>query len=192
LVGAGALYMALLAVFVSLRLRRAATIRLILLPLGRLGGGAREKVRGILESFADGLAILQSGKELLQVTVASLFVWTLIVASVVPTFIAMGLDLEWYYPILVIILASLGMLIPTPAGVGTVHAALAFALPVLTTLSTSDAQALAIVFHLTQFVPIMIAGTIAAVLEGISATDIERMEVLPVDTAAGAEGDRRD
>lgn len=176
LIGAGVVYLLALLLFVLLRLKRDPTSRLILWPFGLLGGQVQEKARGLLSSFAEGLAVLQNGKELVQVGLASIVVWVMIVGAVVPVFVALGLPLQWYYPILVIILASLGMLIPTPAGTGTIHAAIAFALPVLTELTANDARVLALVFHVSQFLPVIAVGIGAAVSEGVSAHDIERIE----------------
>ena len=176
LIAAGGLYLSILAAFVLLRLRRRSAMRLLLWPFRRAGSHFRERLERALGSFADGLGVLQSGRELVQVIVASLGVWTLIVLSVTPVFYALRLPFLWYYPVLVIILAALGMLIPTPAGTGTIHAALAFALPVLTSLGTSESGLLALVFHLTQFLPIILVGIIAAVSEGVSTRDIERIE----------------
>jgi uncharacterized protein (TIRG00374 family) len=176
LIAAGGLYLLVLAAFVLLRLRRRSAMRLLLWPFRRAGVHFREKLERALDSFADGLAVLQSGRELLQVIIATIGVWSMIVLSVVPALYALRLPFLWYYPVLVIILAALGMLIPTPAGTGTIHAALVFALPVLTTLSSSESGLLALVFHLTQFLPVILVGIIAAVSEGVSTRDIEQVE----------------
>ena len=176
LIGAGLLYLVVLAAFVLLRVGRVPTIRVLLVPFGLLGESMKERIGRALDSFADGLGALQSGREVLMASLASMGVWFFIVVSVVPVFFALELPLLWYYPVLVIILAALGMLIPTPAGTGTIHAALAFALPVLTVLSRGDAAVLALIFHLTQFLPVIVAGVIAAVAEGVSGSDIEHAE----------------
>ncbi|HRY61681.1 MAG TPA: hypothetical protein P5266_05735, partial [Candidatus Fermentibacter sp.] len=55
---------------------------------------------------------------------------------------------------------------------GTVHAALTAVMPALTVLSTPQAGALALVFHASQFLPIIAAGIVAALHEGLRARDV--------------------
>ena len=65
---------------------------------------------------------------------------------------------DWYSPALVLVLAGFGMLIPTPAGAGTVHYALGVLYPAITGIMEPQAKAMAIFFHATQFLPVILAG----------------------------------
>lgn len=172
----GIFYIMILFLVVMLRIKSEKTINIIMFPFKLFGKHVREKVERVLHSFAVGLAVLQSGKELIQVICWSVAVWGLIVFTVIPVFYAMALPMLWYFPVLVIILAAIGMQVPTPAGTGTVHAALAFALPPLTGVSSSNAQVLAVIFHVTQFLPIITAGLVAGIMEGVTAREIDRIE----------------
>jgi hypothetical protein len=75
---------------------------------------------------------------------------------------------------LVLVLAAFGMLIPTPAGMGTVHYALGVLLPAIAAVPGARAKLLAIVFHASQFLPIIVAGLVAAAAEGLGAGEIGR------------------
>jgi hypothetical protein len=85
------------------------------------------------------------------------------------------MDFQWYYPPLILVLAGLGMLIPTPAGTGTIHYALGVVFPVITGIGESTAKVMAVVFHATQFLPIIVAGLVAALREGVTAGTVERI-----------------
>lgn len=54
------------------------------------------------------------------------------------------------------------MLIPTPGGAGTVHYAIGVLFPAITGIPEPKAKALAILFHATQFIPVIIAGLVVS------------------------------
>ncbi len=173
LILAGAGYVLVLAFVVAVRIWRDRACALAVRPLSMLGlHGPAGRLEAALHSFADGLAVLKSLREVVAVSLLALLIWSCLAASVVPVFIALSLPFEWYYPALVLILAAFGMLVPTPAGTGTVHAALTAMLPAMTDLSHPQAGALALVFHVTQFLPVIAAGLIAALHEGLRARDV--------------------
>ncbi|MCP4647062.1 MAG: hypothetical protein GY852_04900, partial [bacterium] len=89
-------------------------------------------------------------------------VWLSLCLSVIPVFFALEISLNWFYSPLILVLAGFGMLIPTPAGAGTVHYALGVLFPAITGIPEPQAKALAIVFHATQFIPVIIAGLAAS------------------------------
>jgi uncharacterized membrane protein YbhN (UPF0104 family) len=173
LILAGAGYVMVLFFVIALRIWRERACALAVRPLAALGfHGMSIKVEAVLLSFADGLAVLRSFRDLVSVSVLSVLIWSSLVVSVAPVFLALSLPFLWYYPALVLILAAFGMLVPTPAGTGTVHAALTAVLPAVTDLSTLQSGALALVFHATQFLPIIVAGLAAAIHEGLRAKDV--------------------
>ena len=67
------------------------------------------------------------------------------------------------------------MLIPTPAGTGTVHYALGVLLPAITGIESNSAKVMAIIFHATQFLPIIIVGLYSALREGVSTRTVEEL-----------------
>ncbi len=173
LILAGAGYVLVLAFAVSIRVWRARACALSVAPLRWAGlHRAADRFESLLLSFADGLAVLRSVRDLVLVSLFAILVWTSLVLSAAPVFFALSLPFRWYYPALVLILAAFGMLIPTPAGTGTVHAALTAVLPAVTDLTAPQAGGLALVFHVTQFLPIIAAGLAAALHEGLRPADV--------------------
>jgi uncharacterized protein (TIRG00374 family) len=176
LVAATVLYLVILAVLLTMRRWREGVIGVIVAPFRWIGlRGLADRVGKLFHSFAGGLEVLKSGSEVLLVSLLSLGVWASLTASVIPVFFALGIGFQWYHPLLILVLAGLGMLIPTPAGTGTVHYALGVVFPAITGIEGSTAKVMAIVFHATQFLPIIAAGLIAAVREGVTAGTVERI-----------------
>jgi hypothetical protein len=173
LVAASAGYGILLLGAVALRKWRDRAAAAIAAPLSKLGlHGAAERLRKVLASFSEGLATIQNGREVLVLSLLSAGVWLSLAVSIIPAYMALGLPFEPYHPVLVLVLAAFGMLVPTPAGTGTVHAALTVVLPELTALTPAQAGVFALVFHASQFLPIILAGLVAAVHEGVKPLDV--------------------
>jgi len=175
-VAATAMYLVVLLVLIMLRIWREKVIGVITAPirLFRLHGFAG-KVEAILTSFAEGLEVLRNRTEVLVVALLSLCIWACLVISVVPVFFSLGLQLRWFYPILILVLAGFGMLIPTPAGTGTIHYALGVIFPAITGIESNSAKVMAIIFHATQFIPIIFAGLVSALREGVSTRTVEEL-----------------
>ncbi len=159
LIAAGAGYAAILLVLIALGKWHGRTVAVIVWPLKRFGFyRLAARMERMLLDFAAGLDILKNPGEIVRVTALSIGVWLALCASVIPVFIALDIQWEWYYPPLVLVLSGFGMLIPTPAGAGTVHYALGVLFPVITGIPEPRAKAMAIFFHATQFLPVIVAG----------------------------------
>lgn len=176
LIGAGLLYLVILLMLISLRKWRERAASVITAPLRLIRlNSLSEKLNNLFVSFSHGLEVLKNWKEIAQVILWSLGVWVMLALSVLPVFWAMHLEIEWYYPLVVLILAGLGMLIPTPAGTGTVHGALVLVLPGLVGITVENTRILALLFHTTQFLPVILAGLIAAIHEGVTTSQVSRL-----------------
>jgi len=177
LVAVSAGYIAVLFCAIALRRWKWRTAAALTWPIRKIGFRAlSDRLEQILLSFAEGLSTLQNWREVLQISLLSAGVWLSLALSIAPAFWALRLQMEWHYPILVLILSAFGMLIPTPAGTGTIHATLRFVLPAVSSLSPAQAAAFALVFHASQFIPIILAGVVAAISEGMRAEDVMKVE----------------
>lgn len=176
LAAAGGMYAVVLIVLVALRRWKDRAAAAISAPLRWFGMG-RFAVRAerLLVSFSLGLEVMNSWKRLFLAVLYSLLIWGSLAVSVVPVFLAMHLSVLWYYPLLVLILAGLGMLIPTPAGTGTVHGALVLVMPGLIGIPAETVRVFALLFHTSQFLPVIAAGLITAVREGVTPASLEKM-----------------
>jgi glycosyltransferase 2 family protein len=176
LVAAGAMYAVVLVVLVALRKWKDRAAGVISTPFGWLGmKGLGLRVKKLLISFSLGLEVMNSWKRLFLAVLYSLLIWGSLAVSVVPVFAAMHLEVLWYYPLLVLILAGLGMLIPTPAGTGTVHGALVLVMPGLIGIPVETVRVFALLFHTSQFLPIILVGLVAALREGVTPSYIDRL-----------------
>lgn len=176
LAAAGVMYVAFLVVLMSLRRYRERAAGILASPLRWVGlGKPALRLEGLLLSFARGLDSLRDWRDTLKVSLYSVLVWGSLAVSVIPVFLAMDLVLLWYYPVLLLVLAGLGMLIPTPAGTGTVHGALVLVLPGLIGISQQTTRLLALLFHTTQFLPVIAVGLVVAVREGVTASQVSRI-----------------
>ena len=176
LIGAALLYFVVLLMLISLRKWKEQAAGAISAPFRwiRLKSFS-EKIERMLVSFSHGLEVLKNWREIIQVVFYSLCVWGMLALSVLPVFRAMHLQVLWYYPLLVLILAGLGMLIPTPAGTGTVHGALVLVLPGLVGITVENTRIFALLFHTTQFVPIILVGLMVAVREGVTTSQVSEL-----------------
>lgn len=176
LIAAGLLYLIVLLILVFLRKWKEGTARILSAPLRwvRLKS-LSVKFEKLLISFSHGLEILRDWRDTIRVSLYSLCVWCSLILSVIPVFWAMHLQILWYYPLLVLVLAGLGMMIPTPAGAGTIHGALVLVLPGLIGITAESARILALLFHTTQFFPIILVGLIVAIKEGVTASQVSRI-----------------
>lgn len=162
LILAGAGYIVVLLVLAALRTWHEKASSIIVSPLRMLGlSGPAAKLEGMLLSFAAGLEVLKSPRDIVKAAAFSAGVWGCLTASVIPVFWSLGISFQWYTAPLVLVLSGLGMLIPTPAGTGTIHYLLGVVFPVITGVPESSAKAMAILFHASQFLPIIVAGLIA-------------------------------
>lgn len=176
LIAAGLLYVVILLMLIALRRWKDGTARIISAPLNWIGlKTSSVRFEKLLVSFANGLEILRNWRDTVRVSLYSLCIWGILIISVIPVFWAMHLPFIWYYPLLVLILAGLGMMIPTPAGIGTVHGALVLVLPGLIGITVENTRILALLFHTTQFLPIILIGFFVSVKEGVTASQVSRL-----------------
>jgi len=159
---AGGGYIVVLLILAGLRAWHEKAAAILVKPLRILGvHGLAARVEGLLLSFAAGLSVLKSPRDLLKTVAFSAGVWVCLTASVMPVFWSLGISFQWFVAPLVLVLAGLGMLIPTPAGTGTIHYLLGVVFPVITGIPEASAKAMAILFHSSQFLPIILAGLVA-------------------------------
>ena len=163
LIAAGCGYLAVLLILLALRRWHRRTVSLLVWPVRKFKlYGFAVKLEKALLDFANGLDVLKDPAEMLKVAAFSAGIWLSLCMSIIPVFAALGMDWNWYYPPLVLVLAGFGMLIPTPAGAGTVHYALGVLFPAITGVPGDQAKVMAIFFHATQFLPVIAAGLVAS------------------------------
>ncbi len=152
-VAAGAIGVALFAV-----VWRGATERVI----GRMFRILPERLRPaagrIAHTFLDGFASLRTPRLALLVGAGSIAMWLTINIQIYCVMRAFGLELPFSAAFVVTTAAVLGLVVPTPGGVGGYHAAVQFALTEVFQVPIATATGVALIAHAVSFVPISIIG----------------------------------
>jgi len=124
------------------------------------------------DAFAEGLGVVTDLRAAVPIAITSAIVWGLALLGIYCCFPAMGMALPPMASVLVLVVISVGVMIPSaPAFIGTVQYACVVALAFYD-VSRSDALAYAVVYHATQFFPITLAGWYYAWRASIHLSDI--------------------
>lgn len=132
-------------------------------------GSPETKGRWLLErarAFARGLTAIRSLRALAAAVAHSIGLWTLVCASHWSLFRAFDLDLPPFAVAPLLAFVVLGTLIPTPAAIGSYHAAVQLALASLLGQPLATASGYAVVGHAVGYLPnLAIGSTLLLVLD---------------------------
>lgn len=125
----------------------------------------------LCDAFAEGLGVLQDRSALPPVILLSIPVWGFATLGVYYCLVAVGMDLPFVASVVLIVLVSLGSMIPSaPAYIGTLQYAIIVGLAIYS-VDKSHALAYATLYHATQFFPITLVGFYYAWRSSISYSD---------------------
>lgn len=150
-----------------------------------------ERVALLAKSFIHGMSGLRSFRLLTVISLSSLLLWLTILLTYILLFRAMGIDLPWYASIPLLAMLVVGVMIPTPAGVGSFHKAAQLALVGMWGVDNDVAVAYAIISHAVAFIPLAIIGLVVMLREGLTLGAIEHMPGVERSADAAANPDRR-
>jgi len=142
------------------------------------------RVSGLLKAFANGLAVLRDGKQLLTVSLQTLLIWFVIALSFYPVLLAFdfGATVPLFLPFLLLPLIALGLTIPgAPGGVGILQYMSVLALQLgfaaagaeLAPDFAEQAAAFSLLLHVSQAAPEIILGAWAFLAEGLTWGEVE-------------------
>lgn len=147
--------------------------------LGAVEGWLRrvlpERLAALAISFLEGMHGLRSPALLVMISLTSLLLWLTILATYVLLFAAFDIQLPWYASIPLVALLVLGVIVPTPAAVGSFHKAAQVALVSLWGLGNDLAIAYAIVSHAVAFLPLGLIGLVLLLRAGLSIGSLQRL-----------------
>lgn len=174
--GAATLYLGTLVVLVGLIVRETATLRLVSWLLGRAPDRFAQRVMAWLGSFVGGLGVFRRPGLLLGSLAISVVVWFGYGLTLYFIWLAFDIHLSVLDAFVVLLILTIGLTLPsTPGFVGVLEAAIAEGLKFFG-IDPSQAFAVAVVYHLTQYVPITVGGFIALWLGRMSLADIKKAE----------------
>jgi uncharacterized protein (TIRG00374 family) len=126
------------------------------------------------DAFVVGLGVVTKPAATLPIAALSVVVWGCAVAGVWFSMLAFRLELPPLASVLLIVLLSLGSMIPSaPAFLGTLQYACVIGLGVYG-VQKADALAFSAVYHATQFFPITLAGLYYAWRSHLHWSDLSR------------------
>lgn len=182
---AAAVYLATLLVLVALIAKQTATLRLVAALLRFLPRNLASTVVSWLTSFVSGLGIFRRPGLLLASLVLSALIWIGYALSLYVIALAFDIHLGLMDTFLMLIVVTIGLTLPsTPGFVGAMEAAVWFGLTFFFGIDDSTAFAVGVVFHVTQYVPMTIAGFVALWLSRIGFGEITRAEAMNPTSAA--------
>lgn len=138
--------------------RRTQTERFLAKIWRRLPEKLQPRARSFAETFVDGFASLRSPKLLALVTTGSLLMWLVINVQIYAVLRAFHLELPFSASFVVTAAAVLGLMFPTPGGLGSYHVAVQLALSDVYGVPRDAASGVALLAHAISFVPITLLG----------------------------------
>jgi len=162
----------LVLVYVNQRIVLRAVDRSVSMVSRRLARWAH----GLLEQFAQGLHVFRSASDMAKAILLSLVTWALLLVSGACALAAFDFSWPWYAPFMMLGVGAVVNSLPgAPGFVGQFHFAVVVALKLtIPTLDTADAQAVAIVMHLLNLLPIAILGVFCLMWEDFRLVELTR------------------
>lgn len=127
----------------------------------------RERCLPLVASAIDGLSSIRDPWLLGRALANSLLQWACMAASAWMSLIAVGIDVTWGMPFVVIVFTAVGLMMPTAPGyVGSIQLAFVLALKPFG-VAESAALAASIFWHATAYVSVLAAGALLFAAEGL-------------------------
>jgi glycosyltransferase 2 family protein len=141
----------------------------------------REKVIRIFRSFASGLGVLSDYKRLLLTGLLTVVMWLLITVVIKMCFSAArleetGMILPPSSSLVVLVVIAIGVMVPSgPGFVGTLQAAAVLGLAIVGYTDHGRALSFSILYHITQWVPVVLVGFYFLMRENLSLTQMGKL-----------------
>ena len=164
--------------------RRRETERFLEKLWRRLPARVQPRARSFAESFVDGFASIKEPRLLILVTAGSLGMWLVIQLQVYSVLRAFHLELPFSASFVVTAAAVLGLMFPTPGGLGSYHLAVQLALMDVYGVARDTATGVALLAHAISFIPITIIGLALFAMTPIRARRIADLERIAESEAA--------
>lgn len=135
---------------------------------GYLPGRIRSGWMAFFDSFVASLRIAHNRPALLRILLLTVAIWAFLISQFAFILLSFGKPLPYSSSLFVTGASILGMMIPTPGGVGGFHKACQVVLTSFYGFSVSASVAVALIFHIVGTAPVMITGLTLFVREHVS------------------------
>jgi uncharacterized protein (TIRG00374 family) len=137
-----------------------------------LPGRVAHKLAGLLQSFAEGLAVVRAPRRLLVALLYSLILWLLIVLGIWTAILAFHIDMPFTGSFLMLALLAVGVSVPTPGGIGAFEAAVQIGLKSFYGVANDRAVGAALVLHAVSILPTVALGFLFLIQDGLALGDM--------------------
>jgi len=185
---AAVIYVFAIAFLIALLVQETLAFRILAWTLRFFPAGIAHYVMRLAEAFVHGLGALKNGRLLAGSIFVSILIWIGYALSVFVMALAMDIrtptgPLTVFQAFVVLLIVTLLLTLPsTPGFVGAMEFGIKSGL-VLFGVDENQALAFALVYHITQYLPITIGGFIALWLEGLTMRELSGSSATP-DAAA--------
>jgi hypothetical protein len=145
-------------------------------------------VARLVETFAQGLAVLRDPARLLTALALSVPMWMSIAAGIWLTSRAFHITFPYAASFLVTTILIVGVAAPTPGAIGGFHLAYQFAVTTFFGADADRAAGAAIVLHAVSFVPVTLLGVVFMMREGLTLAGARRMAAEAAGDLKGPDG----
>ncbi len=140
--------------------------------IGKYSSGYATKVSYWVKSFTSGFRVLRQGRVLIIIIFLSIFLWIIYGFILYLTFISFEINLPFTNTLFVLTLIAISVMIPSSPGyIGTWEYFGVMALGILA-IDSSKALSCVFLYHMTQYLPVILIGLLCLAREGISLKDI--------------------
>ncbi len=141
----------------------------------RARGSAATRLADVLDKLIAGLGVLKRKSQLLQSIGLSFLMWLTVDASILLGVRAFGLPLQFTDMFLLIVPLGLGIVMPTPGGVGPYEFLCQVSLAGFWGVAQGSAGAVAVTLHAVTLVPTILLGLLFMWHDGVRPAEVRRM-----------------
>ena len=174
-VGVGALVAVALPLVIVLVLFPKAFARPLKTLHGRGHGGIAARISGTIEKLVAGLGVMRSRKRLAQAVALSFLMWLVIDWSILLGVRAFNLPLQFSDSLLLVVPLGVGIVMPTPGGVGPYEYLCQVSLAGFWNVDQASAAAAAITLHAVTLLPTIALGLLFMWMGGVRMADFRKM-----------------
>ena len=142
---------------------------------GRGHGGIAARISGTLEKLVAGLGVMRSRNRLAQAIALSFLMWLVIDWSIFLGVRAFNLPLQLVDSLLLVVPLGVGIVMPTPGGVGPYEYLCQVSLAGFWGVAQASAAAAAITLHATTLLPTIALGLLFMWMGGVKLADFRKM-----------------
>jgi len=146
---------------------------------GKRQGATAARLTEIVEKLIEGLGVMRRKKQLAQSIALSFLMWLAIDVSVLLGVRAFDLPLRFTDMFLLIVPLGLGIVMPTPGGVGPYEFLCQVSLSGFWAVPEASAAAVAVTLHAVTLLPTIALGLLFMWHDGVRPAEVRKMAHIP-------------